>query len=591
MSWTVRHGSWFALLALVCGACGGQSLCGDGACDGPMTDDGGDKSSQVEASVSPTTTPTQTETAPTLEHDSGGPVVNTETNGMSSMLDASSPLGDGGPGVIDASAGGRPSIDAAVGGPDASATSSQDAAATEGGLAIDAGHEPPPECVDSFDCARPKPLCSQSVCIACDEMTNLGCLNDTPWCLAGLTQQENKCVACREHKDCTSGDSPACQANECVPCSVADNSGCSAETPICLPGDEPAQNYCVECATSLDCVGDNSVCENNICIPCSTEPPESGNDTGCGEQSAPRCLAGGTPDENQCVECLGNPDCTDAVRTLCRDDNQCVQCESADQCSDVSAPHCDDSGTCAGCSSSDDCTRFSGTAECAVESGKCVECTADENCPTASAAACGDDNTCQACSTDDDCAHIDGKHVCNAGMCVECTATNTAACGGHVCDTRPSGTQFTCSGANPASSGSCDQCVSDAQCMAGSRCVQTSFGNTDTGFFCFWKEGDPNGKANCLDNGAPFSKGVATTSVDGESATYCELRFTTCDAQDDFLNTTCSSDAECGIAGLDDGLCRSLEGSMRCTYQCLANPDCSGGTCNNNAGTPNYCSP
>jgi hypothetical protein len=54
---------------------------------------------------------------------------------------------------------------------------------------------------------------------------------------------------------------------------------------------------------------------------------------------------------------------------------------------------------------------------------------------------------------------------------------------------------------------------------------------------------------------------------------------TTCQAQNDFLNKSCSGvtpagDAECGVEGLDDAYCAPFNSGFYCTVPCVSYLDC-----------------
>jgi hypothetical protein len=442
------------------------------------------------------------------------------------------------------------------------------------------------ECTDHIECDPPWPVCAQRRCVRCLDDTHLGCSGDTPLCKAGITIDANVCVECLSSADC-GGDTPACQGNQCVPCSISDDRGCGGETPLCLGGDTPAENRCVQCMDGGDCGGDTPVCEDHVCIPCSTS-----DDSGCSEAELPRCFEGAVPEENSCVACLSADDCSDD-RPLCLD-NACLECDGNAQCLTEGASMCDETGTCVGCTSDDACSHLGGVDHCDASAGRCEQCLENAHCTDAASAKCLGNNTCGACETNEDCAHIDGKGVCgDAGVCVECTATDYSACEGGtmVCDTRPGPTQFTCSEEEPGSSGSCQECVSDAQCNTGRRCVMTEFNGEQTGYFCLWKEGAAGAPASCPSQGAPYvSRTLEMDSLDGDLGVYCKLRFTTCQGFAEFESQGCATDDDCGAPGLDDGYCRPLdEFEDRCTYRCLSADDCDGAACDTGV-TPRVCS-
>jgi hypothetical protein len=580
-----RSIAWGLLLAAVVPACGGESICSDGACT---------KLDPIEAGVVPSQPPS------TAQPDAGdtSPMSSGSASG-STLLDSGvggSGVDTGGAGSSNGGAGGNGGLqlDAGSGGAsgsvgfggthndggslrDASLDGSMDAAlSTDGGdpLASEAGTEPDVcldcECLDSFDCTSPRPICSvNGTCIECLDTSNLGCSGDAPWCKAGLTIEDNECVECRAHTDCDDETFPACEENRCVACSIVDNNGCTLDAPLCVAGEpgsgDAESNHCVQCVSSEDCGGDTPICEDSVCIPCSTRETEEGPDSGCTAQGAPRCLAGDLPTENSCVECLGEADCG-LERSLCADDNTCVECFGNDNCQSEAAPRCDGTATCSGCESDNDCTRFEDTSQCDVESGACVACTSDDNCPDANAAACGEDFTCGACTSDSDCEHLDDLGVCNSGTCVECTVQDESACGVNSCNPATN----TCTATPRDSVDVCESCVADSECLNDNlRCVPMNFESEFHGNYCMRLE-----TAGCS---KPYVPILTTSSLSGAgAATYCSIptELTTCEAVLD-LGASCQNGSDCGDG--EGGLCRTVNGvANRCTYACNIVDNCTG---------------
>ncbi|MCS6760430.1 MAG: hypothetical protein MO852_17005, partial [Candidatus Devosia euplotis] len=74
---------------------------------------------------------------------------------------------------------------------------------------------------------------------------------------------------------------------------------------------------------------------------------------------------------------------------------------------------------------------------CRAGGNVCVECNVDADCTDPSAARCdAGTNSCVPCNDDDQCSGITGTEACAEGTCVECTATNRAACGDDICASR-----------------------------------------------------------------------------------------------------------------------------------------------------------
>lgn len=124
-------------------------------------------------------------------------------------------------------------------------------------------------CIDNFDCDAPFPVCHDGRCIQCiDDERDFGCLSTAaPRCKSGPTLDANRCVQCLSGLDC-GGETPACQENQCVPCTIADASGCGPEAPYCLAGDPISTNQCVQCFQDADCGDEFLLCQEHACVPC-----------------------------------------------------------------------------------------------------------------------------------------------------------------------------------------------------------------------------------------------------------------------------------------------------------------------------------
>ena len=279
----------------------------------------------------------------------------------------------------------------------------------------------------------------------------------------------------------------------------------------------------------------------------------------------------------------GAPPCDDAcgeATPICEPvSNQCVECRVNEDCSASAEPSCD------------------------TTTNTCVECLEQADCKSPTASRCDlTDHTCNPCSIDADCSDIDGKGVCLAGTCVECTTTKATACGSEkgtplVCDSL----EHTCTTKPARSAGLCQPCVADAQCALGQLCVLDTIGSgtsqKEVGYFCRWKQGDTaNGApADCPTEGRPYVKLVAdAVSVDGETAGICALAISTCPAKNEFRDKNCAptgvaNDALCGVSSPNDAKCVQFGAGFRCTMTCLSQDDCpSPSTCNTGV-TPQVC--
>src|SRR5690606_30768912 len=343
--------------------------------------------------------------------------------------------------------------------------------------------------------------------------------------------------------------------------------------------------------------------------------------------------------EPRCVECEGDEHC--AWPYVSEDESgvclghECVPCElGANRGCPVDAPYCVDvhavtavtagdaavghsgdlvegkvsgAGECVECLSETDCEAV---RPACVEHA-CVECDRDAHCTSAEASRCDvSTNTCVACNAEGGCAHLEGTPACDisAGRCVECTRADQTACDDgqrgfdYACVTLEGDPAYqTCSDKVRGESGQCTECVSDAQCRAGFRCVPETFRRPDGGseqptgrYYCMALESELGGGNECGDN-RPFIGFMEATSEGGAQGTYCRPRYATCasyrahgagpdtvpDGQPGAGNETCLSDDSCGLPNLRDGYCVNFTPTAnRCTYECASDSDCkSGQTC------------
>jgi hypothetical protein len=127
---------------------------------------------------------------------------------------------------------------------------------------------------------------------------------------------------------------------------------CSGMTPHC----DEASAMCVACRDAGDCTAPAGMCV-----------------------------------EHECVECVGNADCTDPAASLCED------------------------GACIGCEADTDCTHLAATSVCDETSSRCVECTLDSEGESCRGTSCrlsdhtctetptGSRATCTSCEADSEC--------------------------------------------------------------------------------------------------------------------------------------------------------------------------------------------
>jgi hypothetical protein len=311
------------------------------------------------------------------------------------------------------------------------------------------------------------------------------------------------------------------------------------------------------------------------------EPFDGGPCSRC-PADEPACVAGA------CVECAEASDCAGRMgRPFCdTDTNTCVQCEDASDCG-MGTPACV-AGRCVQCDDMTDCSAVAMRPFCSARN-TCVACLDASGCTSVTASRCNTDtNTCTACVADTDCMHLAATPVCDEtrGTCVQCTGdTEAARCGGNscrrsdgVCTTTPRGSRDVC-----------DACEADSECVSGQKCIRQMFGGTDLGGFCFIEA--TAGCGNTVTALRPYRSPTEATSVDGAAGTYClPPTTTTCAGIRDTQSTTCTTDDDCGVAGLDDGYC-PLSGTAAgaCSYRCSGAFDCGAGlSC---GGAPQHCRP
>ena len=183
----------------------------------------------------------------------------------------------------------------------------------------------------------------------------------------------NQCVECLAHTDCKDPTRPICGSlHACVGCGLqpAPIDGCATKNPalpVCkadtgtcvectgnsnCTGDagirvcNPATNKCVECNDNTNCTADpaNAFCVNHACAGCQTAG------TGACTGAKPMCATTGGY-VGQCVECIGNTDCTVGTKPVCAT-NQCRGCKKDLDCTGISpALVCGLDGSCPGDSS------------------------------------------------------------------------------------------------------------------------------------------------------------------------------------------------------------------------------------------------
>ena len=136
--------------------------------------------------------------------------------------------------------------------------------------------------------------------------------------------------------------------------------------------------------------------------------------------------------------------------------------------------------------------------------------------------------------------------------------------------------------------------MSDAHCAGNALCMPMTFGDSEElGTFCLEPESEHGN--DCSTSSVFIATEEDWTSLDGTSARVCKPRLTTCQGYNDFIKRTdCmgtdeEGDAECGVEGLDDGVCRPFGAVFRCSYPCESLEECPGRCEPLQSGGPKSC--
>lgn len=294
------------------------------------------------------------------------------------------------------------------------------------------------------------------------------------------------------------------------------------------------------CPTIIECEDDEHY-DGTRCVPYdSGMPGDAPGDAGAGDVPCGGCTAPLVCDTatGECEECLGDDASSCGVGGNACVDNTCVACDGNEDCTEVEASLCTAGNECTGCGGDDDCTHLTATPVCDEASNTCVACTID---------------------------------------------TEAARCGANSCDPA----RGMCTTTPRTSVGPCEACVADSECIvAGNRCVPMEFmGTARAGGYCL----APVAGGCTRPFGVPTP---ARASLSGATAeAYCGISegVTTCEAVLDLVDDAeCTNSDACGVAGLDDGRCETVNGfAGRCTYTCSLSNNCpTGAAC---PGTDSYC--
>jgi Cys-rich repeat protein len=197
---------------------------------------------------------------------------------------------------------------------------------------------------------------------------------------------------------------------------------------------------------------------------CSSSKKSPGTTDGSGSGSGSACLNDSTcappnpycePGGGVCVECLGDPNCTNG--RFCSATHQCVECVMDSQCGGGGGmPYCSPQGRCVECLAPGNCMTGQ---TCNTNDYRCVPtCTASTMCQAPIAVCDTTKGYCVQCTQMTDCAMTFNRHVCDTtnDTCVQCLMDTD-------CTTAPRtkcNTMFN----------ACVQCLTNADCMAGQMC-------------------------------------------------------------------------------------------------------------------------
>lgn len=329
-----------------------------------------------------------------------------------------------------------------------------------------------PGCSTDANCSSPTPRCKTAVqlCVECLDFTD---------CTGVKTQCDtttNKCVECVSDAQC-SGTKPFCEAGSCVPCNGDLGSGAThacktSALPVCSPAGncvqcsptnnncvaptsacDPFTGTCVECTSNAQCSGSKPICDQTVgkCVPCGGDLG-SGKPNSCFTAANGACATSGIH-QGQCVECRTTylNACTSAKPVCDPVNDVCVACNGDADCTGA-AKKCDPTThTCTtGCT---DNTQCSGTTP-VCNNGLCVECTATDttHCVAPKDKCDTSTSTCVECTKSSECPN--DKPVCNSVTHVcgtDCTKSSECPNTAPIC--------------NPGT-GKCVQCTDDANCTS-----------------------------------------------------------------------------------------------------------------------------
>ena len=324
------------------------------------------------------------------------------------------------------------------------------------------------------------------------------------------------------------------------------------------------------CERNSDCF-QKEFCEEGRCLERPNPSNNVANNVNNGSQNN-----NSTPQS----DCDSNQDCEFG---FCKKPEQVCQCDLGQHQCEQRCLDSSDAQFCSGCSPCP--TDERGTNTCSADGmcsisctppfqrcsapncpRLCVECSKNENC-SEDAPLCLD-HECKGCELDDDCSAFPSKPICGGGKCVQCLESRALLCQGNACDPASN----TCTQTKIRSQADCHPCLSDTECERGSACVKMNFGGPElAGGYCLTKFTG----STCQ---RPYPVRVSKVSLStGLSAEYCSISedILTCKSLLDW-GSTCrrEKDDDCGLVNLEDGKCRLMRGTYRCSHACSTEDDC-----------------
>ena len=496
------------------------------------------------------------------------------------------------------------------------------------------------KCVEHSDCnsASASQCSASNTCITCSDPSHCAHITSKPYC--GTPSNLGVCVQCQTNLDCDSASASRCSsAGTCSSCNDSDQCEHITGKPICKTSGGPGQ--CVQCIAHSDCPSASAArCSGNTCIACNADdqcahltsvcknPGTSGvcvqcvYNTNCLTPTASQCQ-GST---NTCIACTESSHCSHLPSAgVCKDPETagtCVQCISNTNCSNAAAAQCSASNTCIACTEDNHCTHLSPKSKCKdpTTAGRCVQCIEDADCPYTSANCKSDTNSCVGCGSNSHCSRFSSTPVCKTpgagtGVCVECVShsdcpSETAAqcslgtntCGPCTANTACAHFTDTPVCKNPGETGTCVQCVVDAdcptaaaaQCSGSNTCIPCTDSNQCTHLAGTPVCKDPGATGTCVQcvvdsdcpskSAAKCSANVCVPCTDSEQCT----RFsgtTMCSNPSGGTCVQCNNDSDCpttALARCASNTCAKCQVNGQCE-RFSETPVCSsslnGGTC------------